>query len=84
MYAILAGDMRQGYLMSTRLDFVITTPSLSSLPNAGPYDRTVDGFDFVGCRTRFPREAVQDGDTMRIIAEAAAKQVKKISSGSTG
>lgn len=35
-------------------------------------------------KTKFPREAVQDGETMKLIAVAAAQQVKMVSNGAVG
>lgn len=35
-------------------------------------------------RTKFPREAVQDGENMKLIAEAASQQVKMVSNGAIG
>lgn len=38
----------------------------------------------VGGRTKFPREAVQDGETLKLIAKAAAEQVKIVSNNAAG
>jgi len=35
-------------------------------------------------RTKFPREAVTDGENMKLIAEGAVAQVKKVTKGAVG